>query len=167
MRQRCRWSLGTFEVLGKHLATVSRQRDRRGLLAVSWLALYQVFIPLTGPIVDTWLLLSIAFSSHRLLSLLVLMVMTSLEILLVSVGLLAEREDWRLLMFAPFVRFLWRPIQLRAACQSGWKYMQSRQDPWHRLVRNDSVPLLEPTHAGQSDAGYLRPADGAPAPAMS
>ncbi|MHB8511783.1 MAG: glycosyltransferase [Actinomycetota bacterium] len=144
MSQRRRWSLGTYEVLGKHAAAAVGQRDRHGLLALTWLGAYQVFIPIASGVVDGFLFLSLIFSGHRLLSLLAIAITMILELAIVSIGLAAEREDWRLLAYAPFARLMWRPIQLAAAYQSAWRYMQSHSDPWHRLARTNNVPLPEP-----------------------
>ena len=141
MRQRRRWSFGTIQVVHAHApAVLSKDAGRVGAVALPWLAIYQVILPLAGPIIDLWFLASLLVWRGRMGWAVFVGPWIALEVLFLAVAVLVDKEDWRLMLYAPAVHFIWRPIQLCATWQAAWRWVKDQPHKWHALKRTDSVP---------------------------
>jgi cellulose synthase/poly-beta-1,6-N-acetylglucosamine synthase-like glycosyltransferase len=142
IRQRRRWSYGTVEVAAKHAdIALDPRKGNLGLVGLPWLILTQVILPLGGPLTDLYLLYLVAMHSYGS-ALAILAVALILDLAIIAGAVLADREDRRLLLVTPFMRLVWRPLQLIAAIRSVRRWMLGRNDKWRRVNRHNSVPTL-------------------------
>jgi cellulose synthase/poly-beta-1,6-N-acetylglucosamine synthase-like glycosyltransferase len=142
IRQRRRWSFGTVEVAAKHAdIALDPRHGSLGLLGLPWLILSQVILPLGGPLTDLYLLYLVAMHSYGP-ALAILAVALILDLAIISGAVLVDHEQRRLLLVTPFMRLVWRPLQLIAAIRSVRRWMVGRHDQWHRVHRHNSVPTL-------------------------
>jgi len=144
LRQRRRWSYGTIEVLAKHAGSMLRPDDGRiGLLGLPWMLVSQVLLPLGGPLADAFLLYLLALRRFSLAA--VMLGLTFLLDLVVTVAVVAgEREDPRLIAAVPFLRLVWRPLQLVAAAGSTVGWLRREPERWRRIRRRNTVVVPAP-----------------------
>jgi len=145
LRQRRRWSYGTVEVVAKHGdAMLHPAAGRVGLLGLPWMVLSQVLLPAAGPLVDLFLLYllvtgatSVAFG--------ILAVAFAVDLALAAGCVVAEGEDLRLILSVPFLRLVWRPLQLLAAFRSIGLWLRGTAESWRHIERYNTVEVAGPT----------------------
>jgi peptidoglycan/xylan/chitin deacetylase (PgdA/CDA1 family) len=166
MRQRRRWSFGTVEVVAKHAgAMFDPGTGRVGLLGLPWMLLSQVLLPLGGPLADAFLLyLAVVGDIGQAAVILALSI--ALELVMVTAAVLVEREDLRLLLWAPLLRLVWRPLQLVAVSWSVRSWVHGDAGQWRTIERYNSVEL-PPTRIPVSSGARTRGSGGDdPAPPL-
>jgi hypothetical protein len=163
MRQRRRWSFGTVEVVAKHAGAMFDPRTGRvGLLGLPWMLLTQVLLPLGGPLADAFLLyLAVVGDVGQAAVILALSI--ALELVMVTAAVLVEREDLRLLLWAPLLRLVWRPLQLVAVARSVRSWVHGDVGQWRTIERYNSVEL-PPTRIPVSSGA--RRSGGGPIPPL-
>ncbi|HEV7687788.1 MAG TPA: hypothetical protein VGQ80_14535, partial [Acidimicrobiia bacterium] len=75
----------------------------------------------------------------------------ALELVMVTAAVLVEREDPRLLLCAPFLRLVWRPLQLVAVARSVRSWVHGDAGQWRTIERYNTVelpPTRVPVSAG-------------------
>ena len=152
MRQRRRWSYGTVEVVAKHAASLlDPATGRVGLIGLPWTLLTQVLLPLGGPLADAFLLYLAAVGDIGM-ALVILCLAAALETAMIAVAVLVEKEDRRLLVWAPFLRLVWRPLQLLAVLRSVRSWAHGDAEGWRTIERYNTVdvpgPALSEPQAG-------------------
>jgi len=141
MRQRQRWSYGTVEVVAKHAGSLlDPTTGRVGLVGLPWTLLTQVLLPLGGPLADAFLVYLAAVGDYGT-ALLVLALAAALDTALIVVAVLVEREDRRLLWWAPCLRLVWRPLQLFAVIRSVRSWAHGDAEGWRTIERYNSVDV--------------------------
>src|SRR5581483_7271476 len=144
LRQRRRWAYGNVEVLAKHAGSLLRGRDGRvGLLGLPWMLLSQVFLPLAGPVSDAFLLYLLAVGRFGLAAGLLLLGLVA-DIAVTAAVVLAEREDRRLLLAAPLLRLVWRPLTMIAVAGSSVRWVTGERVRWRRVRRRNTVVVPAP-----------------------
>jgi hypothetical protein len=156
MRQRRRWSFGTVEVVAKHAGAIFDPcTGRVGFLGLPWMLLTQVLLPLGGPLADAFLLYLVAVGDIGQAAV-ILALSIALELAMVTAAVLVEREDPRLILWAPFLRLVWRPLQLVAVAGSVRSWIHGDAGQWRTIERYNTVEL-PPTRIPVSAAA---PGDG-------
>ena len=141
IRQRRRWSYGTVEVAAKHAPTMLNGRHGRvGVIGLPWMVLSQVLLPLLGPVSDLFLLYLLVTGSSRLV-LLLLAIGAALDLVVCAWAIALDHEDPRLLLWAPLLRYVWRPLQLLSVARSVRRWIRGQDDTWRRVHRYGTVPL--------------------------
>jgi peptidoglycan/xylan/chitin deacetylase (PgdA/CDA1 family)/spore germination protein YaaH len=139
LKQRRRWSFGTIEVAAAHhSALFTRSGGRPGWLAIPWLILSQIVVPLFGPAVDAYLL-HLALVGRTRQAAVMLGIALAMDLAVCALALHLDREDWSLLRWAPALRLVWRPLQLWAAMLSLFTWLAGGTVLWRRLTRHNSV----------------------------
>ncbi|HMC81000.1 MAG TPA: glycosyltransferase family 2 protein, partial [Acidimicrobiia bacterium] len=144
MRQRRRWSYGTVEVVAKHAGDLLDSTNGRvGLIGLPWTLLTQVLLPLGGPLADVFLLYLAAVGDIGV-ALVILALAAGLETVMIVVAVLVEKEDRRLLLWAPFLRLVWRPLQLLAVFRSVRSWAHGDSEGWRTIERYNTVDVPGP-----------------------
>jgi len=141
MRQRRRWSFGTVEVVAKHAGDMlDTTNGRVGLIGLPWTLLTQVLLPLGGPLADAFLVY-LALVGDIGMALVILALAAALETVMIAVAVLVEKEDRRLLLWAPFLRLVWRPLQLLAVVRSVRSWAHGDEERWSTIERYNTVDV--------------------------
>jgi hypothetical protein len=149
MRQRRRWSFGTVEVVAKHAASLlDTATGPVGLIGLPWTLLTQVLLPLGGPLADVFLVYLVAVGDFGI-ALIVLALAIVLETVMVAVAVMVEKEDRHLLLWTPFLRLVWRPLQLLAVVRSVRSWAHGDSERWRAIERYNTVPVPEVSLAGR------------------
>jgi len=143
LRQRRRWAYGNVEVLAKHAPSLLRRSEGRvGVLGLPWMLLSQVFLPLSGPLSDAFLLYLLAVGRFGPAAA-VLLVSLALDVAVTAAIVVAEKEDRRLLAAVPLQRLLWRPLTMLAVAGSSVRWVTGERVRWRRVRRRNSVVVPE------------------------
>jgi hypothetical protein len=121
-----------------HSALFTRSGGRPGWLAIPWLILSQIVVPLFGPAVDAYLL-HLALVGRTRQAAVMLGIALAMDLAVCALALHLDREDWSLLRWAPALRLVWRPLQLWAAMLSLFTWLAGGTVLWRRLTRHNSV----------------------------
>src|SRR5947209_6065292 len=65
----------------------------------------------------------------------------ALDVIVCAWAVALDHEDRRLLVCAPLLRCLWRPLQLVSVGRSVRRWVRGQEDTWRRVSRYDTVPL--------------------------
>jgi cellulose synthase/poly-beta-1,6-N-acetylglucosamine synthase-like glycosyltransferase/peptidoglycan/xylan/chitin deacetylase (PgdA/CDA1 family) len=147
LRQRRRWAFGTLQVVAKHAGCLfDPDANRVGLIGLPWMVLSQVVLPLSGPLIDAFLLYLLLVGQWFTV-LLVLGVGVVMDAAVVSLAILLDGEDIRYLFLTPLVRIVWRPIQLAAVVLSVHRWVHGSTETWRKVRRYNTVPAVDPVRA--------------------
>jgi cellulose synthase/poly-beta-1,6-N-acetylglucosamine synthase-like glycosyltransferase len=135
-RQRYRWCYGTLQAMWKHRGAVlevgpSGRFARRGL---TYLALFQVLLPLIAPVVDLFAVYGVLFEDH-VRSLGVWFVFLTIQLLCAGYALRLDREKLRALWSMPFQLFVYRQLMYLVVIQSVFAILGGTRLKWHRMQR--------------------------------
>ncbi|MBV8980261.1 MAG: glycosyltransferase [Acidimicrobiia bacterium] len=140
LRQRRRWSFGTLQVVAKHGdAFLDPRSGRVGLVALPWLVLTQVLLPLTGPFMDAYVLYLLVARQWETAALMALAAI-AIDAAVMVMAVLMDGERKRDLALVPLVRVVWRPLQLAAVVLSVHRWLHGLSDSWRRVPRYNTVP---------------------------
>jgi poly-beta-1,6 N-acetyl-D-glucosamine synthase len=143
-RQRYRWAYGTMQAIWKHRGAV-RERSPLGLIALPWIALTQVVLPLLSPAFDVFALYGVLFlDPPRYIAYWV-----AFNLLAVLIGLYAFRLDGespRSLWAMPLQQFVFRQLVYLVVFESMISACAGTRLRWHKLTRTgDVVVATTPT----------------------
>jgi cellulose synthase/poly-beta-1,6-N-acetylglucosamine synthase-like glycosyltransferase len=156
VKQRFRWMYGTLQAAWKHIDTLFRPRyGALGMFALPNVLLFQILFPLISPVMDllmVWSLVAAAWARYqhpldyttdtlqRVLFYYALFF--TLDLLATFVAFLLERkEDWRLLIWLVFQRFLYRQLMYYVAIKSTLTAIRGTIVGWGKLERKATVPM--------------------------
>ncbi|MBV9284031.1 MAG: glycosyltransferase, partial [Acidimicrobiia bacterium] len=141
LRQRRRWSFGTLQVVAKHGdAFLDPRSGRVGLVALPWLVITQVLLPLTGPFMDAYVLY-LLFARQWETAALMALAAIAIDAAVMVMSVLMDGERKRDLALVPLVRVLWRPLQLAAVVLSVHRWLHGFSESWRRVPRYNTVPV--------------------------
>jgi peptidoglycan/xylan/chitin deacetylase (PgdA/CDA1 family)/GT2 family glycosyltransferase len=144
IRQRQRWSYGTVEVVAKHAPRMMDPASGRvGLLALPWLLVTQVLLPLTGPLTDAFLLYLLALGQWGPAAG-ILGIALACDVAVVGSTLLIDGRHRSDIAYVPLMRLIWRPLQLAALVSSLLRWSHGRAQGWRRVKRHNTVVLPPP-----------------------
>lgn len=147
VKQRRRWAFGTVQVCHKYGASLlARRSGRVGLVSLPWTVLTQILLPIASPVTDLYLLWMVLMGSpNHVIWFAVLMAFVA-DLVVVSVVIVAEHEQWRLLWAVPLLRWVWRPIQVYATFSATRRWSSGEMQRWHPSTRYDSVVVSSIGH---------------------
>ena len=141
VRQRRRWAYGTVQLLAKHAAALlDPSAGRIGLFGLPWILLSQVVLPIVGPLADLYLLY-LVITGNRGAAAVILGMALALDAIVAVAAVVAEREEPSLVLMAPLLRVLWRPLQLFAVFCSVHRWTHGGAERWRRVERYNTVEV--------------------------
>jgi cellulose synthase/poly-beta-1,6-N-acetylglucosamine synthase-like glycosyltransferase/peptidoglycan/xylan/chitin deacetylase (PgdA/CDA1 family) len=151
-RQRYRWCFGTLQAMWKHRGTLIRRGPagrfgRRGLL---YLGLFQVLLPLLGPVIDLFAIYGLIF----LEPVPVLAIWLGFVAVQMLIGIIAFRLDgerlWPLVTL-PLQQFVYRQLMYLVVVQSIVTAVSGAVLRWHKLERRGTARA--PAHSRGAASG--------------
>ena len=154
LKQRFRWMYGTLQAAWKHRDTLFRPRfGTLGLVALPNILIFQILFPLISPVMDFLMLWSVAATGLRLYQhpldqadtgfgrvLFYYAFFLLLDFGTASYAFLLERkEDWRLLSWLFWQRFLYRQLMYYVAIKSTITALKGSHVLWGKLDRKATV----------------------------
>ncbi|TJZ42894.1 glycosyltransferase [Streptomyces piniterrae] len=139
-RQRYRWCYGTLQAMWKHRRAVvgvgpAGRFGRRGL---SYLALFQVALPLIAPVIDIVALYGALFL-EPLQSVGVWLSFLALQLACAGYALRLDGEKVRALWAMPFQLFVYRQLMYLVVIQSVVAFLLGTRLKWHRMHRSGTA----------------------------
>ncbi len=139
VKQRHRWSFGTVQVAAKRSPLALRRGGGRlGWIGIPWMVISQVVLPVAGPLVDLYLIFLLLSGNARMAMWMALLAVAA-DVVVAAVAVALDRERWSLLLSAPLLRLVWRPIQLYAVIRSLYLWFCGRALGWRRVERYGTV----------------------------
>ena len=154
LKQRFRWVFGTLQAAWKQRGTLFRPRfGGLGMVAMPNLVVFQVLFPLVSPVMDLHMLLSLIAAalqqrqhptefSADLLTRTAFFYAVFVAVDLAAAVLafcLERREDWRLLMWLPLQRFVYRQLMYYVVIKSMLTALRGSVVGWGKLERKATV----------------------------
>jgi cellulose synthase/poly-beta-1,6-N-acetylglucosamine synthase-like glycosyltransferase len=173
-RQRYRWAFGTLQSVWKHRAALWRRGEHKiGRRALPYLALFQIALPLFGPLVDVFALYGLLFLDPLMVAgfwLLFLLI----QLVTAVYGFRLDGERMRPLWALPLQQLVYRQIMYLVVVESVVSALRGVGVAWQHVRRTGRFELA---HAGGLTAAAStgppspsQPTGGptrAPAPATS
>jgi poly-beta-1,6 N-acetyl-D-glucosamine synthase len=145
-RQRYRWSFGTMQSVWKHRDALLRRRDGPiGMIGLPYLILFQITLPLLGPLIDVFALYSILFFNPTLIAFWV-----GFNLLNLAQGAYAfhlDRENPRVLWALPLQALVYRQLMYLVVLQSVASAVQGMRLRWQHIERSGDIEVA--TQAGR------------------
>ncbi len=154
LKQRFRWMYGTLQAVWKHLDTLFRPRYRAlGTFGVPYVLVFQVFFSLVAPVVDLFIVLTLAMliwdrsqhplthSNAGLLRMLAYFVLfQALEVLSsVAAFMLEPTEERNLLVWVFVQRFFYRQLMYVVGIKTLLAALKGRFVGWSKFERKATV----------------------------
>ena len=140
-RQRYRWSYGTMQAVWKHRAAVVRPREWRiGRIALPYLVLFQILLPLLAPLIDLFALYGIVFLDPVP----VMGYWLGFNVLNLALGWYAFRLDGespRPLWAMPLQQFVYRQLMYLVAIESLISALLGNRIRWQPMERTGEVEV--------------------------
>jgi len=139
-RQRYRWCFGTMQSIWKHKRALVQRgaAGRLGRRGMSYLLLFQVLLPLCGPMVDVYALYGVLFLPvHQ--ALLVWAGFTLAQTLTAAYALRLDRERLGPLWSLPFQQVVYRQLMYLVVIQSTVTALLGGRLRWQRMARTGAV----------------------------
>jgi cellulose synthase/poly-beta-1,6-N-acetylglucosamine synthase-like glycosyltransferase len=135
-RQRYRWSYGTLQAMWKHRGAV-RERRGIGLVGMPYAWIFQVTLPLLGPVADVGALYALCTGGSRAV-LLTWLIFTAAHLGLAVVAFRLDGERLGPLWALPLQQFFYRQLMYLVAIQSLLSAVTGTRLRWHKLRRLDA-----------------------------
>jgi cellulose synthase/poly-beta-1,6-N-acetylglucosamine synthase-like glycosyltransferase/peptidoglycan/xylan/chitin deacetylase (PgdA/CDA1 family) len=147
-RQRYRWSFGTMQAVWKHKgAVISRDPDDRriGRIALPYMFLFQILLPLLAPLVDLFALYGLIFTvGTRVIAF--WLGFNVLQFLIAVVAFRLDRESLRPLWALPLQQFVYRQLMYLVIIESTISALVGARASWKTIPRTGEAapPELRP-----------------------
>ncbi len=142
-RQRSRWAYGTIQSMWKHRrALFSAEEGGRGARAVLAIALFQVLLPLTAPLIDLFAIYSIVFLDPMPI-LAFWVAFNVFQLVLAVVAFRLDGESMRPLWALPLQQFLHRQISYLVVYDSLISALLGSRLRWRHSERTGEVEMPE------------------------
>ena len=142
-RQRYRWSFGTMQAVWKHKgALVTRNpRERRiGRLALPYMILFQIALPMGAPLIDLLALYGLLFGNTWPV-LAFWLVFNVLQLLLATFAFRMDNEPLRPLWALPLQQFVYRQLMYVVIIESTFSALAGARAHWRHPTRTGDVEL--------------------------
>jgi cellulose synthase/poly-beta-1,6-N-acetylglucosamine synthase-like glycosyltransferase/peptidoglycan/xylan/chitin deacetylase (PgdA/CDA1 family) len=140
-RQRYRWSYGTMQAVWKHRAAVVRPREWRiGRVAIPYLVLFQILLPLLAPLIDLFAVYGIVFLDPVP----VIGYWVGFNLVQLLLGWYAfrlDRESPRPLWAMPLQQFVYRQLMYLVAIESVISALVGNRIRWQPMERTGEVEV--------------------------
>ncbi len=142
-RQRYRWSYGTMQAVWKHkraLLTRDPRERRIGRLALPYMLLFQILLPILAPLVDLFALYGLLFS-NALPVLAFWLGFNALQLLLATFAFRMDNESLRPLWALPLQQFVYRQLMYVVIIESTVSALVGARAHWRHLTRTGDVEV--------------------------
>jgi cellulose synthase/poly-beta-1,6-N-acetylglucosamine synthase-like glycosyltransferase len=142
-RQRYRWSYGTMQAVWKHkraLLTRDPRERRIGRLALPYMILFQILLPILAPLVDLFALYGLLFS-NALPVLGFWIGFNVLQLLLATFAFKMDNESLRPLWALPLQQFVYRQLMYVVIIESTVSALVGARAHWRHLTRTGDVTV--------------------------
>ncbi|AXK36450.1 glycosyltransferase [Streptomyces armeniacus] len=135
-RQRYRWCYGTLQSMWKHRRAVAEMgpAGRFGRRGLTYLALFQILLPLIAPVVDVFALYGVFFRDPTQ-ALLVWLGFLAVQLITAGYALRLDGERLRELWTLPLQLFVYRQLLYLVVIQSVITALLGTRLKWHRMLR--------------------------------
>jgi cellulose synthase/poly-beta-1,6-N-acetylglucosamine synthase-like glycosyltransferase/peptidoglycan/xylan/chitin deacetylase (PgdA/CDA1 family) len=142
-RQRYRWSYGTMQAVWKHkgaLLTRKAGERRIGWLALPYMIVFQIGLPIVAPLVDLFALYGLLFDNA--LPVIAFWVgFNVLQLLLATFAFRMDKESLRPLWALPLQQFVYRQLMYVVIVESTVSALQGARASWSQLRRTGDVEV--------------------------
>lgn len=135
-KQRYRWSYGTMQAMWKHRRSVIERGEsgRFGRLCLTYLAFFQVLLPLAAPAIDVSSVYGLVFLNKVHVAEFWLGFL-ALQALAAGYSLRVDREPMRALWVLPFQQVVWRQLMYLVTIQSVITALLGTRQRWQVIRR--------------------------------
>jgi cellulose synthase/poly-beta-1,6-N-acetylglucosamine synthase-like glycosyltransferase/peptidoglycan/xylan/chitin deacetylase (PgdA/CDA1 family) len=142
-RQRYRWSYGTMQAVWKHkraLLTRDPRARRIGRLALPYMILFQIVLPILAPLVDLFALYGLLFN-NALPVFAFWFGFNALQLLLATFAFRMDNESLRPLWALPLQQFVYRQLMYVVIIESTVSALVGARAHWRHLTRTGDVEV--------------------------
>ncbi|HEY5160418.1 MAG TPA: bifunctional polysaccharide deacetylase/glycosyltransferase family 2 protein [Gaiellaceae bacterium] len=142
-RQRYRWSYGTMQAVWKHknaLLTRDPRERRIGRLALPYMILFQIFLPILAPLIDVFALYGLLFTDP-IPVLAYWLGFNALQLLLATIAFRMDKESLRPLWALPLQQFVYRQLMYVVIIESTISALVGARAHWRHLTRTGKVDV--------------------------
>lgn len=142
-RQRYRWSYGTMQALWKHkraLLTRDPRQRRIGRLALPYIFLFQIALPIAAPLIDLLALYGLLFSNPWPV-LAYWVGFNALQLMLAAFAFRIDREPLGPLWALPLQQFVYRQLMYLVIIESTVSALVGARAHWRHLARTGNVEV--------------------------
>jgi cellulose synthase/poly-beta-1,6-N-acetylglucosamine synthase-like glycosyltransferase len=142
-RQRYRWSYGTMQAVWKHkrvLFTRDPRQRRIGRLALPYMIVFQITLPILAPLLDLFALYGLVFTS-ALPVLAYWLGFNALQLALATFAFRIDREPLRPLWALPLQQFVYRQLMYLVIIESTVSALVGTRAGWRHLTRTGDVEV--------------------------
>jgi len=132
-QDRRRSCYGTVEVAAEHAGALFEPRTGRvGLILLPWQLASQVILPLLSPLADLFLVYLLAVhAGGEVTTILAIAILADLALAALAVALDGERL--RMVLFAPLLRLIWRPLQVVVLARATRRWAVGDNELWRKI----------------------------------
>ena len=142
-RQRYRWSYGTMQALWKHkraLLTRDPRQRRIGRLALPYMFLFQIALPIAAPLIDLLALYGLLFTNPWPV-LAYWVAFNALQLMLAVFAFRIDREPLGPLWALPLQQFVYRQLMYLVIIESTVSALVGARAHWRHLARTGNVEV--------------------------
>ena len=142
-RQRYRWSYGTMQALWKHkraLLTRDPRQRRIGRLALPYMFLFQIALPIAAPLIDLLALYGLLFTNPGPV-LAYWVGFNALQLMLAVFAFRIDREPLGPLWALPLQQFVYRQLMYLVIIESTVSALVGARAHWRHLARTGNVEV--------------------------
>ena len=142
-RQRYRWSYGTMQAVWKHkgaLLTRDPRERRIGRLALPYMIMFQIILPIAAPLIDLFALYGLLFGS-ALPVLAFWLGFNALQLVLATIAFRMDKEPLGPLWALPLQQFVYRQLMYVVIIESTVSALVGARAHWRHLTRTGEVEV--------------------------
>ena len=142
-RQRYRWSYGTMQAVWKHkgaLITRDPRGRRTGWLALPYMILFQILLPILAPLIDLFVLYGLLFT-NPIPVLAFWLGFNALLLLLAVYAFRMDKESLKPLWALPLQQFVYRQLMYLVIIESTVSALVGARAHWRHLTRTGEVDV--------------------------
>jgi len=142
-RQRYRWSYGTMQAVWKHkgaMLTRDPRELRIGRLALPYMILFQIVLPIAAPLIDLFALYGLLFGNAAPV-LVFWFGFNALQLLLATFAFRMDNESLRPLWALPLQQFVYRQLMYVVIIESTVSALVGARARWRHLTRTGKVEV--------------------------
>jgi len=142
-RQRYRWSYGTMQAVWKHkraLLTRDPRERRIGRLALPYMILFQILLPILAPLIDLFALYGLLFTNPAPV-LAYWLGFNALQLLLAGFAFRMDQESPRPLWALPLQQFVYRQLMYVVIIESTISALVGARAHWRHLTRTGDIEV--------------------------
>ncbi len=144
-RQRYRWSYGTMQAVWKHkraLLTRDPRQRRIGRLALPYMILFQIALPIAAPLIDLFALYGLLFTNPEPI-LAFWLGFNALQLVLAAFAFRIDREPLGPLWALPLQQFVYRQLMYLVIIESTVSALAGARARWRHLTRTGDVEVKQ------------------------